>query len=629
MKEPSAGSVMSRVNFMGTDGIRGKVVLDSQKNCIETFLESGALTPALVQTASFSFATLLINQGVCAGNGAVAVVGHDGRDEAFGWKLLKAVQDGFADAGIDVLDIGIVPTAVVPYLMLKKGLRCGAMLTASHNPSNQNGIKFFLDGKKLLPEGPFGDYALSEYMFRYSGKANISGKKGTVRIYDSAINDGTALMLAALPENAASLLKDVVLVLDTANGAFTEISANVLNRLGVAWTTRNEKPAGANINRGCGVGEIEGIEEFSGAAYDSHIPFIKELFDKGRTHADGRVFGISLDGDGDRGFLLAYDKVADAVHVMDGDKCGYILARYFIRKKNLAPSRYWFVSTIESDLMTSYYAAKDLGLNTRVVSVGDKWIAHFNEGELLVGLEVSGHLIFPITFTNELGKAVTLLSGIGLLSGLMTLMAVREMRLLAPEIIKPFVPGFSRTWYTFFVDKSKFYRNSGVWQSDCEIVIAKAEELKKTGSLPADLRLEFDDKEDPNVLYVSLVNGQGLLGCVFMRNSGTEDKTATYVKGRPEFRDALVTLGTFVQENHILLLKNITRVEYGYETAIMGILRDNGELGFGALKSCIEKETGSMVNESDLHGVVHGLKKEGRISVRQLNSEIKISRSAL
>jgi phosphomannomutase len=614
---------------MGTDGIRGKVVLDSQENCIEAFLKNGALTPGLVKAASFSFAALLIDQGVFLPGEAVAVVGNDGRDEAFGWKLLQAVRDGFVDAGIDVLDIGTVPTALVPYIMLKKGLRCGAMLTASHNPSNQNGIKFFLDGKKLLPEGPIGDYALSAYMYQYSRKAKVSGKKGTVRNYDSATNDGTALVLDMLPENAADLLKDTVLVLDTANGAFAEIGANVLNLLGVAWTTRNEKPTGANINRGCGAGEIEGIEEFSGAAYDSHIPFVKELFDKGRAHAEGRVFGISLDGDGDRGFLLAYDKATDAVHVIDGDRCGYILARYFIRKKNLDPGRYWFVSTIESDLMTSFYAKKDLGLNTRVVSVGDKWIAHFNAGKLLVGLEVSGHLIFPITFTNELGKDVTLLSGIGLLTGLATLVAVVEMRLPTPEIIKPFEPGFSKTWYTFFVDKSKFYRNSGVWQSDREIVVAKAEELKKTGRLPADIRLVFEDKEDQNVLYVSLVNDQGLLGCVFMRNSGTEDKTATYTKGRPDFRDALLLLGTCVQENHILLLKNKSRVEYVYETAIVHILRDNCERGFGALKSCIEKETESRVNENDLHGVVHGLKKEGRISVRQLNSEIKISRSAL
>ena len=618
--------MMSRINFMGTDGIRGKVVADSPTDCLSSFLQDGAFTPAIAEIASLSFASLLVDQRVCD-MGSTVVLGNDGRDAAFDWLLSRAVMDGFSRAGLNVLDIGIVPTALVPFVMLKKDYHGGAMLTASHNPSNQNGIKFFLKGRKLLPEGLIGDYSLSAYMYYQCRCVPLPKKAGNVRQYAGAIDDGARLILSALPKNSSELLKDAVLVLDAANGAFSETGKRVLDSLGMPWTTKNDVPSGANINRGCGVAEIEGTDLFAGSAYGSHIPFVKELFDKGRANVGDRVFGISLDGDGDRGFLLLYDATADAVHVVDGDKCGYLLARYFLIKGKRNPADFWFVSTIESDLMTAASAEKRLGLRSRVVSVGDKWIGNFKEGKMLVGCEVSGHLIFPVKFMDESGKDAFLLSGIGLLTGLMTLVAIKEMGLGLHDIIEPYAPGFSKTWYAYFVDRTKFYRDSSVWQSDRDLVVATVDELQKSGRLPSDLRLEFEDKDDPNVLYVSLVNDQGLQGCVFMRNSGTEDKTATYVKGRPDLQGALVEIGRRVQDSHLHLLKNRIRVEYRYEIAIMRILESCFESDFGDLKIALGKGLGFEVNENELRGVVHGLRKEGRIAVRKVGEAMVLRKA--
>ena len=169
--------LMSRVNFMGTDGMRGKVVLNPDKECLNGFLEDVAFTPALVETVSFSFCDMIIDAGILKKGDTVAV-GNDGRDAASGGVLNRSMTDGFLRAGLDVLDIGTAFTALVPFTMLEKGFRGGAMLTASHNPSNQNGIKFFIDGKKLLPEGMLGDFALSAYIYHYCRYAKLPAKTG-------------------------------------------------------------------------------------------------------------------------------------------------------------------------------------------------------------------------------------------------------------------------------------------------------------------------------------------------------------------------------------------------------------------------------------------------------------------
>ena len=616
--------LMSRINFMGTDGIRGKVVLKTKEHCIAELLKDNAFTPGLVEIASFSFAKMLVDGGVVKAKDTV-VIGNDGRDKAYNWRLNQVVIDGFNRTQLQVLDLGIVPTALVPYMMLKKGCRGAAMLTASHNPSNQNGIKFFVDGKKLLPEGPLGDYALSAYMYSYCLLEPLPEKTGSHTLAENMTEEGEQFILSALPENSAQLLRDTILVLDSANGAFTDISKRTLGTLGITYSSRNEEPTGANINRDCGVAEIEGTELFEADGYENHIPFIQEMFDRGREQESGKVFGIALDGDGDRGFLLFYDKPNDRIHVIDGDKCGYILAEFFIKTRKLNPADYWFVSTIESDIMTATSAQKNLGLNTKIVSVGDKWIGNFEEGEMLVGLENSGHLIFPIAFKNDEGEEVTLHSGIGLLTGLMTLVAIKVLNLPPERIVEPFESGISKTNYVFFVDKSKFYRGSSVWASDSTLFDTEVKKLKARGMLPENTKLVFEDKEDPNVLYVNLIEGENILGCIFMRNSGTEDKTATYVKGKTAVKDALFSLGRKLQDNHTLLMKNKNRVEYTYETFIINTLKENPEVLFTDIKDDLEKDTHISINEDDLFSVVYGLKKEGRIAFE--NQMLKLAKN--
>jgi phosphomannomutase len=288
-----------------------------------------------------------------------------------------------------------------------------------------------------------------------------------------------------------------------------------------------------------------------------------------------------------------------------------MLAQYLIKSRKLNPKNYWFLSTIESDIMTSSAAGKNLGLNTRIVSVGDKWIGNFKDGEVLVGLEISGHLIFPIDVLSPDGKKQTLLSGVGLLTGLISICAIKGLDLTEEKIIEPFEPGFSKTYYVFFVDKTLYYRGSAIWNKDKEFVEKAIAEAIANSKLPKTTVIKYEDKEDLNVLYINILDRDKLLGVLFMRNSGTEDKNAIYVKGQKNYEEVLCKIGSNVQKMHTAEMKNKNRIEYKYEQAIIKSLDENGG------KTTVDKVLSGLsgVSESDLFGVVYGLKKEERVSV--------------
>jgi phosphomannomutase len=261
--------------------------------------------------------------------------------------------------------------------------------------------------------------------------------------------------------------------------------------------------------------------------------------------------------------------------------------------------------------MAAQAAQKNLGLNTKIVSVGDKWIGNFMDGEVLVGLEISGHLIFPVDVCDPNGKKQILLSGVGLLTGLASICAIKGLGLDEEKIIEPFEPGFSKTYYIFFVDKTRYYRGSAIWNKDKELIEEAISGAIVNSRLPESAVIEYEDKEDLNILYIKILDGGKLLGVLFMRNSGTEDKNAVYVKGEKSYEAVLCEIGAKVQKMHTAEMKNESRIEYKYEQAIIKNLDENGG------KTTIDKVLSGLsgVSESDLFGVVYGLKKEGRVGV--------------
>lgn len=601
---------LARFSFMGTDGMRGKISTDPSLDPVKAFLNDNLLTPQMIEVTSYAFANMLADNGDVK-KGDTACVGNDGRDITTEWALNKAMISGFNKAGLNVVDVAIVPTPFVPYQMLKEGFAAGAALTASHNPANQNGIKYFSHGKKILPEGKIGDYSFAAWVMDgyLKGMGKAEGVNNTVVDLKA---DAVSFMKNVIPGELKDNLKDALIILDTANGAFHDLALEMMAEYDLNYICVNETPVGSNINRSCGVAEVEGQEEFKASDYEGALTVIKTMFDKGRE-GDKTVYGIVLDGDGDRGFVLTYNKEKDEVLVVDGDKSGYIMAMYYA-KNGAETSKLNFVTTVESDIMTAFSAKEKLGLQTPIVSVGDKWICTFNEGDLLLGLESSGHLIFPIGFKSDAGKDVELRAGNGMLTALMTLTGITSLGLSTEESFEPYEPGFSKTFYTYFVDKTLFYRGSGVWNKDREILEAEFKALKAEGKVSDETVLVFEDKEDSHMLYASVKEGDKQLGAIFCRNSGTEDKTAVYVKCKVELENVLLPVGVKLKDNHLATMKNVNRIEYKYETAIMAELNSKKDISFDEVKALLANEFGGEIAESDVYGVVYGLKKEGRAS---------------
>ncbi len=603
---------LSRFSFMGTDGLRGKTTASSTLDPIKALLSDNLLTPELIELLSFSFSKMLMKSGIVELND-IACVGNDGRDLTTNWTFNIAMISGFKKAGLNILDVGSVPTPFVPYKMLKESFNAGAVLTASHNPSNQNGIKYFTKGKKNLPEGKTGDYCLSAWIVHtYIGGMNSSYStiSKELDIEDEVLD----FMIDILPQDITTDIGSTLVLLDSANGAYFSLSKKVMERLGISYISTDKIPDGFNINRSCGVAEIEGREEFLPADYDAAIPIIRLLFDSGRK-SNINVMGIVLDGDGDRGFVLTYDKTEDRVLVLDGDKCGYILAMYY-KKQGIEFSGKNFITTVESDIMTAFSAKEYLGINAPIVSVGDKWIGSFDGGELLLGLESSGHLILPLKFKNRKSEMVELRSGNGLLTTLLTILAIKKLNISAIESFTPYKNGFSKTFYTYFVDKTLFYPGSDLWDIDKKIINNEFSKLK------TDLKLVFEIKQDPHMLYASIMDVNKVVGSIFCRNSGTEDKIAVYVKCQNSLKDDLVNIALKIRDIHIDKMKNSSRREYKQEIVLIDALKKESNLSISSLNKILEWEFSETIHESDLYNLIYGLKKEGRVTVE--NSLVNI-----
>jgi hypothetical protein len=121
-------------------------------------------------------------------------------------------------------------------------------------------------------------------------------------------------------------------------------------------------------------------------------------------------------------------------------------------------------------------------------------------------------------------------------------------------------------------------------------------------------------------LYIKILDGELLLGVLFMRNSGTEDKNAIYVKGEKNYEEILCKIGAMIHKMHTTEMKNENCIEYKYEQAILKNIEENG--GKTTVDKVLSVLSCDEINESDLFGVVHGLKKEGRVNV--LDREIII-----
>ena len=607
-----------RLRLQGTDGVRGLVNMEVDagptENPILRFGRTSEITYDLMYTLCFAFGALAKAAGVATA-GSRVILANDSRDRATGWRLVGAAKRGFSDAGLSVLDLGVAPTPAVPFAQAATGVRLGASITASHNPSNQNGIKFFVDGFKVLPEGPLGDYALS-------AAAWDAAQRGIPPYREPVCEDASGLLdafadfiVANVPDGAAQDLRGLDILVDCANGAFAGIVRIVSVRLGIFVDPVNRYPLGVNINLGGGVAQLEGRDKVSFAETRATSAFGSMHTLLNRVNSSGRpCYAVVLDGDGDRGYL-AFSLDGQTASIVDGDAESFIIARY-MRESGLIPPadapRFEFVGTVESDLELFRAVHDRLALATTIGCVGDKWLVKgYREGRsLAIAEEYSGHVLWPAKAVTPSGAA-EVLSGNGLLTGLYALVAALRLGLSPAELSRPFPRGTFATRCVYNVNKALFFPGSAVWSAALECIKSALDTAPHAGFHSWRV-IEMPD--EPDMLYVGLQDERGaLLGTVFVRNSGTENKTCIYARGVKSLELLLTALCEALWQLHRRTMKDFDCPAFKMETAVLAAL-ERGPLGRDALAAAARPAIPGPFSSEDFDAVLYGMLKEGLLS---------------
>ncbi len=330
--------------LFGTDGVRG--------------LANVEVTAELALDLSVAAAHVLAEVGQFAGHRPRAVVGRDPR--ASGEFLSAAVVAGLASAGVDVDDVGVLPTPAVAHLVASRGADLGVMLSASHNPMPDNGIKFFAAGGHKLADELENQI---EARLREPWKRPTGAAVGRVLTSRGGGEEYVTHLLDTLEGKG---LDGLTVVVDCAQGAASVVGPQALRAAGAEVEVIGASPDGLNINDGCGSTHLEPLQ----AAVVSR----------------GAALGVAYDGDADR--CLAVDAHG---RVVDGDQIMGVLAASLHETGRLVRST--LVTTVMSNLGLRL-AMERAGISTVQTAVGDRYVleAMRRDGYNLGG-EQSGHVL--------------------------------------------------------------------------------------------------------------------------------------------------------------------------------------------------------------------------------------------
>ncbi len=368
---------MSRKLF-GTDGVRGQA--NSWPMTADMALRLGAAAGRYFRRDS--------------GNGHRVVIGKDTR--LSGYMLENALTAGLTSTGMNVLLLGPVPTPAVGFLTRSMRADLGIMISASHNPAKDNGIKFFgPDGFKLSDEAEAEIEAIVAGEIAPAQPQNIGRAK---RIEDGR---GRYVEYAKTTFPGRGRLSGLKVVVDCANGAAYKAAPEVLWELGCEVIPVGVSPNGLNINENCG-------STYTRTAAEAVV-------------AHGADLGISLDGDADRVMILD-----ETGRVADGDQIMALFARRWAEAGRLRGGA--LVATVMSNLGLERFL-QGHGLRLERTNVGDRYVVErMRAGGFNLGGEQSGHIVMTDYAT----------TGDGLMAGLQFLLAMAETGLRASDLVRQF-----------------------------------------------------------------------------------------------------------------------------------------------------------------------------------------------
>lgn len=339
--------MLTMTRLFGTDGVRG--------------LANKKLTPILALKLGQAAAQVLTADRESHERRPLAVIGRDPR--VSGEMLDAAIAAGLSSRGVDVLRVGVVPTPAIAFLTDDYGADLGVMISASHNPMPDNGIKFFSAGGRKLAD------AVEDQIQAAMEGLTEDGPTGTKlgRIITEA-PDARERYLKHLMETVQTDLTGITVVVDTANGAASKVAPQAYEAAGATVIPIHNRPNAFNINEDCGSTHIE-----------QTVAAVKE---------HGADLGLAHDGDADR--CLAVDAEGN---VVDGDQIMAILA---VGMKEDNDLRYnTLVATVMSNLGLKL-AMEEQGIKVVETGVGDRYVLEeLYRGDFSLGGEQSGHLVLP------------------------------------------------------------------------------------------------------------------------------------------------------------------------------------------------------------------------------------------
>lgn len=363
--------MMSERKYFGTDGIRGRVGVYP-------------ITPDFALKLGWAVGCVLAQNGV-----GKVLIGKDTRIS--GYMLESALEAGFASAGVAAAFTGPMPTPAIAYLTRTFRADAGVVISASHNPFYDNGIKFFSTEGKKLPDHI--EHLIEEQLEKPLSCVDSDKLGRASRITDAA---GRYIEFCKGTFDHDLSLSGLKVVVDCANGATYHIAPNVLKELGAKVIKIGCEPDGMNINHHCGATDVQALIE--------------------KVLAEKADVGFALDGDGDR--IIMVDHLGN---VLDGDKIIYIIAREALRNGQLKGG---VVGTLMSN-MGLEIALKELGIPFVRAKVGDRYVLEkLIENNWRFGAENSGHVLL-------LDKTTT---GDGIVAGLQVLSAMIRNKMTLADL---------------------------------------------------------------------------------------------------------------------------------------------------------------------------------------------------
>jgi phosphoglucosamine mutase len=354
--------------YFGTDGVRGRV-------------GQMPVTPDFIMRLGYAAgATLVAREGLRANERPAVLIGKDTRIS--GYMLEAALEAGFSAAGVDVMLCGPMPTPAVAYLTRALRLQAGVVISASHNPYDDNGIKFFSAQGTKLPDAVELDI---EARLEESMTCMDSARLGKARRVDDAAGRYIEFCKSTFPNDFD--LRGLKIVVDSAHGAAYHVAPNVFHELGAEIVGVGDTPNGLNINLEVGATAPAALR--------------RTVLE---THAD---CGIALDGDGDR--LVMVDSAGT---LYDGDQLLYVIARHRARSQAVPG----VAGTLMSNLGFEHALGR-LGIALGRASVGDRYVLEMMQDKgWQLGGENSGHIICLDRHT----------TGDGIIAALQVLAALRS-----------------------------------------------------------------------------------------------------------------------------------------------------------------------------------------------------------